>query len=69
MSDVNELDALTGEVVLRPYTEKELALIQGTAGIPKASEISPDTQGYAEALQTLAELGITESQIRSNTET
>lgn len=65
MSDVNEFNAETGEVTLRPYTEEELALrsIEPDESVVK----SIPTEDYAQkqaALATLISMGFTESQAR-----
>jgi hypothetical protein len=67
MSDVNEFNAQTGEAVLRPYTEEELAQAQHDASIVAEPEVIPVTEDPVKlaALAKLTSLGLTEEEARA----
>lgn len=67
MSDVNEFNAQTGQVVLRPYTAEELAQAQKDANISAAPETTPVTEDSVKtsALAKLTSLGLTEEEARA----
>ena len=66
MSDVNEFNAETGEVVLRPYTSEELAMraIEPDSSIVKSVPAEDYAQKQA-AVASLVAMGLTEAQARS----
>lgn len=67
MSDVNELNAQTGEAVLRPYTEEELAQVQHDASIIAEPEVVPIAEDSVKlaALAKLTSLGLTEDEAKA----
>jgi hypothetical protein len=67
MSDVNEFNAETGQAVLRPYTEEELAQAEHDANIvatPETVSIEEDALKIS-ALVKLQTLGLTEEEARA----
>jgi hypothetical protein len=67
MSDVNEFNAETGQAVLRPYTEEELAQVEHDASIVATPETSPVEEDALKisALVKLQTLGLTEEEARA----
>jgi hypothetical protein len=67
MSDVNEFNAETGQAVLRPYTEEELAQVERDANIsaePETRSVDEDPLKLS-ALAKLTSLGLTEAEARA----
>lgn len=67
MSDVNEFNAETGEAILRPYTEEELAQVERDASISAEPETRPIGEDPLKlsALAKLTSLGLTEEEARA----
>lgn len=67
MSDVNEFNAETGQEVLRPYTEEELAQVERDASISAEPETSPvgEDQVKLSALAKLTSMGLTEDEAKA----
>jgi hypothetical protein len=67
MSDVNEFNAETGQAILRPYTEEELAQAEHDASIVAVPEMIPVQEDALKisALAKLQSLGLTEEEARA----
>ena len=67
MSDVNEFSAETGQAVLRPYTEEELAQVERDASISAEPVTVPANEDPLKlsALAKLTSLGLTEEEARA----
>jgi hypothetical protein len=67
MSDVNEFNAQTGQVVLRPYTQEELLKIQQDRGTIEEPETTPVPEDPVKlsALAKLKSMGLTDEEARA----
>jgi len=67
MSDVNEFNAQTGQVVFRPYTQEELLKIQQDLDMVADPETTPAPEDPVKlsALAKLKAIGLTDEEARA----